>query len=174
MIYFVRHGETDWNKQKKVQGRNDIPMNETGFKEAKIMADKLRGVTFDMCFASPLQRTQQTARVIWSGPLIIDERIIECNFGGFEGGDHETMFAVVNDPNLSPDDTPNGCESFNLFKSRVFSFIEELKAKHRGKNILVSTHGGVCEFVKLYFQGTKPFAPETRTKNCEILAFNND
>ena len=60
-IYIVRHGETDWNGPRRLQGRSDIPLNETGIEEAKITGEALKDVPFAAAFVSPLTRTRQTA-----------------------------------------------------------------------------------------------------------------
>ena len=63
-IYFVRHGETDWNKERKIQGQVDIPLNEFGRHLARETAKGLRDVPFDVCFTSPLGRARETAEII--------------------------------------------------------------------------------------------------------------
>lgn len=81
MIYIVRHGETDWNKEGKLQGHTDTELNDTGRKQALILKDKLQNIHFDKVFVSPLKRTRQTAEIITKSPQIIDSRIIERNNG---------------------------------------------------------------------------------------------
>ena len=63
-IYLVRHGETDWNLQERMQGQADNPLNDTGRKQAKIVADKLREINFDAAFSSTLCRAAATAEII--------------------------------------------------------------------------------------------------------------
>ena len=87
-IYFVRHGETDWNKERKIQGQVDIPLNEFGRHLARETAKGLRDVPFDVCFTSPLGRARETAQIILQGrdvPILEDKRILEMNFGVLEG-----------------------------------------------------------------------------------------
>lgn len=114
LIYIVRHGETDWNKEHRLQGQTDIPLNEQGLSLAEVTGKALREVPFDLCFSSPLQRAKQTADRILreneryqsrseaflraypayqkaavyteSGMALIPEpRMIEINFGAWEG-----------------------------------------------------------------------------------------
>ena len=63
-IYLVRHGETDWNKERKIQGQVDIPLNAFGIHLAEETAKGLRDIPFDICFSSPLGRAKDTARII--------------------------------------------------------------------------------------------------------------
>ena len=63
-IYFVRHGETLWNKEKKIQGQSDIPLNEYGIELAKITADAMKNISFDVVYTSPLLRAKETAMIL--------------------------------------------------------------------------------------------------------------
>ena len=87
-LYLVRHGETDWNKVKKIQGQVDIPLNQFGKHLAEETAEGLHDIPFDLCISSPLSRAYETARIILEGrdvPIITDARIEEMAFGEYEG-----------------------------------------------------------------------------------------
>lgn len=87
-IFIVRHGETDWNVQKKVQGKTDIELNKRGIEQAQIISQKLKNETIDMIISSPLKRTKQTAEIIAKVidcPIFYEEGLIERSFGDFEG-----------------------------------------------------------------------------------------
>ena len=87
-ILITRHGQTDWNLQKKVQGRADIPLNENGKNEAKEIHEKLKDEKIDLIISSPLNRARETSELIRGNreiPIILDERIIERSFGINEG-----------------------------------------------------------------------------------------
>ena len=87
-LYLVRHGETDWNKVKKIQGQVDIPLNQFGKRLAEETAEGLRDIPFDLCISSPLSRAHETARIILYRkdiPIIKDARIEEMAFGEYEG-----------------------------------------------------------------------------------------
>ena len=91
-ILFVRHGQTDWNVQKKVQGLANIELNETGINQAENARGLLEKENIDLIICSPLKRTIQTANIINKNKkieLIIDDRIIERDFGEFEGVNKE-------------------------------------------------------------------------------------
>ena len=95
MIYFVRHGATNWNENKnelgikdpKCQGRVDIPLNEKGFQQAIAAKENLKNIKFDRILCSPLTRALQTCQIICglNANIEIDNRLIEREFGEFEG-----------------------------------------------------------------------------------------
>jgi len=84
----VRHGVTDWNRQRRFQGLTDIPPNDEGISQANAAARRLRDVPFDLVVSSPLIRTVKTAEIIAAASrksVSIDTDLIECDFGSFEG-----------------------------------------------------------------------------------------
>lgn len=88
LLYIVRHGETDWNKAGKVQGRTDIPLNERGRYLAEATAEGMKDVRIDFCYTSPLIRAKETAQIILGEreiPLVEEKRIEEICFGKCEG-----------------------------------------------------------------------------------------
>lgn len=151
-IFLVRHGETNWNKKRRIQGRSDISLNDYGIYLAKETAKGLSGVTFERCYTSPLKRAVETAKILLSGketPIIPDKRIIEMSFGEYEG------LSVIGEEHKAPDafkafikapqmyEAPINGESFEEVKKRTESFLKELveNKKLEDKNILVTTHG---------------------------------
>lgn len=173
MIYFVRHGQTEWNKIGRMQGHIDIELNDEGKSQAQIVKEKLNGIKFDKVFSSPLKRAKETAKIICDQEIIIDDRLIERYNGELEGKlkSEIEVFPDFNDPN----DTRFGIESLDHFKERINSFLDEIVKKYKGKNILVATHAGVCLYVRCYFEGE----PEGilyevyKLKNCEVLSYQN-
>lgn len=151
-LYLVRHGETDWNKVKRIQGQVDIPLNQFGKRLAEETAEGLRDIPFDLCISSPLSRAHETARIILYGkdiPIIKDARIEEMAFGEYEGKccarDNwelpEDFHKFFNDPaGFVPG---KGGESFADVKKRTGEFLKSLYKKTEGvyENILITTHG---------------------------------
>ena len=87
-ILLTRHGQTEWNLLKKVQGKADIELNDKGIQQAEITRDSLKEERIDLILCSPLKRARQTAEIINKGRnirMIIDERVSERDFGEFEG-----------------------------------------------------------------------------------------
>lgn len=174
MIYIVRHGQTNWNLEGRYQGRIDIELNEKGKEQAQEIREKLKEIKFDKVVSSPLKRALETAKIITNGPIEIDERIIErCN-GELEGklkNECQNMvdFCDENEQRL-------GIESLKHFRTRITSFLDEIKEKYTGKNILIVTHAGVSIYVKCYFDG-EPIDGNYnnyKLKNCEVLEYEND
>ena len=151
-IYFVRHGETDWNKERKIQGQVDIPLNEFGRHLARETAKGLRDVPFDVCFTSPLGRARETAEIILQGrdvPILEDKRILEMNFGVLEGKccskegwDVPDSFQMFFDDPVHYQ-TPEGGEDFQAVRERTGDFLNWLFAQeqYRDSTVLVTTHG---------------------------------
>ncbi|MBR2467511.1 MAG: histidine phosphatase family protein [Clostridia bacterium] len=173
MIYFVRHGQTEWNKVGRMQGHIDIELNSEGKKQAQIVRDKLCDIKFDKVFSSPLKRAKETAQIICSQEIIVDDRIIERYNGELEGKLKEEIvtFPDFNDPN----DTRFGIEHLNDFKKRIYSFLDEITQKYKHQNILVATHAGVCLYVRCYFEGEPDgvLYEKYKLKNCDILCYEN-
>ena len=87
MIYLVRHGQTDWNIEKKTQGHTDIPLNENGRKQAQILAQSISNLKIDRIISSDLLRAKETAEIInerFGNNISLDERIREINYGLFD------------------------------------------------------------------------------------------
>lgn len=151
-IYFVRHGETDWNKERKIQGQVDIPLNEFGRHLARETAKGLRDVPFDVCFTSPLGRARETAEIILQGrdvPILEDKRILEMNFGVLEGKccskegwDVPDSFQMFFDDPVHYQ-APEGGEDFQAVRERTGDFLNWLFAQeqYRDSTVLVTTHG---------------------------------
>ena len=167
-IYFVRHGETEWNKQKRIQGRVDIPLDEFGRMLARKTATGLAEIPFDVCYSSPLSRAKETATIILEGrdiPIIEDDRIIEMAFGEYEGkccsksgwNLPEEFHRFFDEPeNYVP--APVG-ENFAEVKKRTGEFLQELfqKEQYQKSNVLISTHGAALAGMLNYIKG-KPLS----------------
>ena len=137
-FYVVRHGQTDWNIQKKMQGHVDIPLNETGRAEAASLAVELKDIPFSMCFSSDLQRASETASIITamsSLPLKTDKRLRERDFGPWEGCLHSEY--------TSNDGKQEGVESNEAMQERIFQILEQAADQYMGSDILIVTHSGV-------------------------------
>lgn len=145
-IYIVRHGETDANNKGYTQGWTDDPLNKNGEILAGITGRGMKGIRFDCCISSPLIRARKTAEIILresdnSIPISIDDRIIEMNFGCFEGTSikDEKVIRFLKEPVV--DYKFPGGESIKEVMERTQEFLKELIARDDGKTYLVSTHG---------------------------------
>jgi broad specificity phosphatase PhoE len=159
MIYFVRHGQTDWNLEKKLQGLVDIPLNETGKQHARDVRDELvrGGVAFDVVLASPLKRARQTADIIneaYSLPITTVDGLKERDFGEFEGRIKTLHKEWYEDFwNYNKDLHYERAENVQDFVQRVSKQIVKIKDKYAGKNVLIVAHGGVGLGFSAYFSG---------------------
>ncbi len=172
-VYVVRHGLTDWNKKSLIQGRIDIPLNEEGIEQARQTKEKLAGVHLDLVFCSPLLRAKQTAEIIVSGrdiPTIIEPRIQEEYYGELEGEPRS------GEPYLSQKRSffkryPGG-EGYLDVAGRVYPFLDEVKASHKEKDILLVCHGGMSRIVNSYFldMSNEEFM-EFGLDNCEVRKY---
>ena len=151
-IYFVRHGQTDYNDEGRVQGHVDIPLNEKGIRQAGQARDFFRGngVSFDRVYSSPLHRALKTAQII-SGlqdqKIRTDARLQEMSFGVNEG--HiikelgQSMRNLFDDPVHFQ--APEGGESIEALQERCGSFLEDLARSLAGESrsvtILTASHG---------------------------------
>ena len=153
MLYIVRHGETDWNRMRKVQGHTDIPLNDYGRHLAEETAEGMRDIRLDMAYTSPLLRAKETAQIILGSrkaPLIEEERLKELSFGSYEGlccsGEHKEPGSdefnrfFTDTKNYIP---PKNGETVERLYERTGDFLAEICAKEdlRDKSVLVSTHG---------------------------------
>lgn len=173
MIYIVRHGQTDYNLEKRITGRIDISLNNTGIIEAKELKEELKDISFDYVFVSPLKRAIETAKIITNNDLIIDDRLIErCN-GDLEGKRKEEInFSFDFNDFYSKE---HGIESVSEIRKRVNSFLNEIKRKYPHKNILIVTHGGIIINMRYYFEGEPKSGKvdEYLARNCDILKYEN-
>ncbi len=170
-IYILRHGETEWNKVKRLQGVTDIPLDEHGLRLASLVGEEMKkeGIVFLACVSSPLQRAKKTAELVLAETnrpgagkgdgaggisFTTDIRIREVNLGPFEGR------CLRDDPRFEPAGpeaqvffrspaeykAPEGAESYETIIGRTGDFLKETAERYadfEGKdfNLLVSTHG---------------------------------
>ena len=147
MIYMIRHGQTDMNIQRRLQGRMDTPLNDAGRAQAEAAARWLkgRGVRFDRVISSPLRRAVDTARILAGEdiPLRTDERLMEIDCGPWEGADLRDpapeLDAFFSNIFLHP--APEGMESLEHVTERLGEFLRGLSTEiSPEETVLVSTH----------------------------------
>ena len=175
-IYLTRHGQTDYNKKRMMQGRSDIPLNEVGIAQATERRKQLGDIKFDAVYSSPLIRAVKTASIIGNvseDEIITDERIIEADFGKYElknyYGTGIPMMAYWTLPEIFP--APKGVETIKQMRERTASFIEDLEKKDY-ENVLVACHGGIIRPIRGYLENKKSgIIWRPRPKNCEIFVY---
>jgi probable phosphoglycerate mutase len=160
-LCLVRHGETAWNAEGRVQGQLDIPLNATGLAQARAVASVLKNESFASIYSSDLIRTQQTAQPVadlQKKKIILDKNLRERDYGAFQGMTYTEASVRIpegyarfkaKDPAY---DFGSG-ESLSRFNERALACIRDLAEKHSGESLLVVTHGGVLEMVYRHATG---------------------
>lgn len=175
-LYETRHGETDWNVLKKVQGKVDIPLNNNGIEQAKYTRDKVLDKNIDLIICSPLLRARQTAEVINQAlnvPILYDERISERDFGEFEGK-KTSEFDYVGFWSYKSNYSYERAENISAFFKRIYAFLDDIIKQYGDKNILIVGHGGVSIPINCYHNGI-PESDDLLSlviHNCEVVEFN--
>jgi len=152
-IYLVRHGQTAWNKEEIFRGRTDVPLDETGLKQAELAAEYFKGMEIDAIYSSPLSRASQTAQKIAQfhnlkvQPL---PGIIDMSFGDWEGRPHQeirekdskTYRLWVEEPHLVR--LPGG-EGLDDVRVRAMAALEEVIQDHPEKTLVLVSHRVICK-----------------------------
>lgn len=162
-LYFIRHGETVWNTQAKLQGKSDIPLNEKGVALARVTGEALADVPFAAIYSSPLKRALQTAQLVAGDrdvPIVTDRRLEEIGFGIWEGlSCHKDHYEIPSDSFqdffLDPFgyQPPAQGETVRHVCGRTADFLEELirKMGKEESNVLISCHGCTLRALMNYF-----------------------
>lgn len=158
-LYIVRHGETDWNLKKIVQGHTDTPLNKTGEKQARELAATLRRIKFSAVFSSDLIRSRRTAEIVAQEKKIAiktTKALRERYFGKFEGrnfqADKDYQLEITQLVELSLEERRKqgiklDIEGNEEMMRRFIPFLRELSVAYPSKNVLVVTHGGVIRIL---------------------------
>jgi probable phosphoglycerate mutase len=144
LIYLVRHGETDWNRERRIQGSTDIPLNDTGREQATTTGRLLATRAWDGVYASPLSRAYETGAIIarelgLPEPGVVPD-LVERNYGlaeGLTGDEIDERF---------PHDVP-GRETRDEVAARALPALVTLAEQHPGESIVVVSHGGLIRTV---------------------------
>lgn len=148
-LYIIRHGETSWNVQRKLQGASDTDLNENGISLAKETGEAMREIPFDICFTSPLKRARMTAELVLAGrdvPIIEDMRLREISFGEWEGRDSALLPAGMLDNffhHTAVYEPPKGGETIPAVCERTRDFFLDIihREELQEKNIMIASHG---------------------------------
>jgi broad specificity phosphatase PhoE len=177
-LYFSRHGMTEWNDDGKMQGRTDVPLNEAGILQARLLAQKLAHIPLKAIYSSPLSRAMRTAEIIarpHNLEVIAVPALQEADFGKWEGLTIEEIKSGWGDELerwYEGKSLPPEGEGILEMQRRVVEFIEELKEKHKGEEILLVAHGGPIRAFVCHILGTlKPFR-RIKQANANINIFD--
>jgi 2,3-bisphosphoglycerate-dependent phosphoglycerate mutase len=175
-ILLARHGETDWNRERRWQGHANQPLNELGREQARELAASLDGRAIDAIYASDLARAHETAEIIGERlgmPVRADARLREVDVGDWSGRTH---------PEIEPDALRrweagekawSGGESYEEMGERVVGGVLALAREHPGETLLVVTHGGSIRACLAHAAGLTYHASRGTgmgsTANCELV-----
>ena len=149
-IFIVRHGETVWNREGRIQGHTNVALSQKGVEQATRLAHRLKSVRFDAAYVSDLSRASETASVILQDrdvPLFPTPRLREYHKGAFEGltdGELRDRFPGEYPSYIAKDldYAPEGGESTREVSARMSGVITEIKEKHLAHTVLLVGHGG--------------------------------
>ena len=153
-LYVVRHGETVKNQFGLIQGQTEADLNEKGIEEAKKLRELISSLDIDLVISSPLRRAKDTAKLITNDKfdIIIDDRLIERNYGLSEGKPVDSDLTVQYwDFNLNTD--INNVEKVRDLLARVSEFIEDIRLKYDDKNVLVVAHSAILRAIHYAING---------------------
>lgn len=156
-IYFVRHGETEWNSSNRFQGSTDVPLSAKGLQQAKKTALRLKNLKIDVIASSSLSRALDTANVfadMVGKNVEIYEGLKEINFGDWEGMTESEILKLYGEQYREWRSNPKdaaipGEGSLNAAAQRGFKALEELVEKHNGKTIAVFAHASIIKSIIL-------------------------
>ena len=161
LIYITRHGETDWNKEGRMQGWQNSNLTEKGVENAKKLGDSLKYIEFDYIYCSPLGRAIDTAKHIRgdkSTEITIKDSLKEMGFGTWEGRENteiEELYPTQrhnfwNKPHLYE---PVDGESYQELISRVGTVLNEIVSNTTAENVLIVTHAAVIKAIYSILKG---------------------
>jgi probable phosphoglycerate mutase len=188
-ILLIRHGETAWNAERRLQGQIDIPLNEEGQRQAAALARALADEAVDAIISSDLRRAHSTAQAVAEAvglPLQTDAGLRERCFGAFEGLLYTEMEARypeayaqwrVRDPHARYPHGERKAETLAEFSQRAVAAVSRIADVHRGRRIVIVSHGGVLDCVYRTAHGMPITAPrdfDVLNASINRLSWNGD
>jgi probable phosphoglycerate mutase len=167
-LLLARHGETDWNRELRIQGSSDIQLNELGRQQAQFLAQELTDVDLDAIYSSDLSRAKATAAAVAAThglDVNLDPRLRERSFGSWEGLTREDIGAF-------PQGSRHDGESDDEVRERMLAAVQEIAANHPGEQVLIVSHGGALNTLWHHALGVRV----ERWANCAVykLAVRDD
>jgi 2,3-bisphosphoglycerate-dependent phosphoglycerate mutase len=160
-ILLARHGETQWNLERRWQGWADPPLNDTGRAQAQALAQQLRDTPFDAVYTSDLRRAHETAEIVAAPhgvPVVADQGLREIDVGSFSGLTHTEVMERFGGERTDG-------ETREQHAARVLATVERIARVHLGERILLVTHGGTIRALHTHALGE----PTHPIENCSVL-----
>ncbi len=181
-IYLTRHGETEWNEKKLIQGHTDIPLNTKGKEQAKLLGKQLKDIDFDVVFSSDLLRAANSAVIIIKEKEMIVIKIKalrERFFGRFEGKSLGEMRRAFGEVMLVTEEKQKKLKIYDVENdeeiiARLIPFMKKTAKQYIGKKILMVTHGGLLRAFLSYVNYEVPEYSDRPMKNTGYLIIESD
>ena len=184
-FYFIRHGQTDWNVEQRIQGSTDIPLNEKGIEQGKLLAEKLkeRNISIKKIYSSDQKRAVKTAQLMNENlgvDIVYSSKLREVKLGKWEGLTWNEVREKYKEEydvwyqNRRYTRPPEG-ESYQDVLDRVIEMLHEIEQKEeKESSVAIVTHGAVIMSIQCYIHNT-PFEQMTnfKTKNTEIVEIDS-
>jgi phosphoserine phosphatase len=182
-LYITRHGETEWNIQKRMQGWLDSPLTELGKRQAEWLGERLQRVNIDIVYSSPLGRAYTTSEIICKDrkiDIIKNEDFREIDLGAWEGlrqeeievFDEEQLKNFWHAPGIY---MPSKGESFHDVISRTHKAVQQILTNHKGQTILIVTHAAAAKAIMYHYENRTleqfwepPFMHQTSLSQIEV------
>ncbi|OCA96488.1 phosphoglycerate mutase [Clostridium beijerinckii] len=161
VVYLTRHGQTEWNIERRLQGRGNSPLTQAGIARAMELRDRIKDIDIDVIYSSPIERALVTANIIKGEKkieVITNDGLMEMCFGDYEGRRTDEVMKenpewnidlIMNgDVNLC---APNG-ETLGCVRTRISETMDKLIEKNRGKTIFIVAHGITLKALMYYFK----------------------
>lgn len=183
-FFLFRHGQTDWNLEHRCQGSTDIPLNETGFEQARELAKFMERIHLDAIFTSHLKRAYETAKIISEAkniPLIIDKGLQETFFGEMEGKIIDDIVTHVGEElwhsfrdlkNSDPKICLPGGETRGAVTERMSGVLDKIIEEGKFKSVGISTHGSsLLNLLRIFWNESEQFP---HIGNCSLFHLKYD
>lgn len=194
IIYLTRHGQTEWNIEKRLQGRGNSPLTKDGIQKAEELSERLKDIDIDVIYTSPIERALHTARILKGNKeieIITCDGLMEMSFGTYEGRrtdeitkeNPEWNINLIMEGNTTIA-APQG-ENLEEVRKRVGEAMDRILEDHRGETLLIVAHGITLKALMYYFKdedvNQEVMGQTTLTKiekdedgTCKIIFKNDD
>lgn len=170
ILYLIRHGETEWNQLRRIQGHSDIELNAVGVQQAERLAARFADHSFHALYSSDLDRARNTARPLAQivGLAVSTlPTLRERNYGDWEG----LIYEEIKERFQNRTETECGIETFEEMQLRAVDALTGIAAKHPGETILVVSHGGFINAFLHYVTKGEQGTGITRIDNTSVNLF---
>jgi probable phosphoglycerate mutase len=159
-LFITRHGETEWNVQKRMQGWKNSNLTERGVANAKALGESLKEIEFNRVYCSPLDRTRHTTELILNGrdiEVVYEENLREIHLGEVEGLNQQEANAIYSDFSIHFWEKPHlykakSGEDFYQVRERVINTLIRIITENPSGNVLIVTHGVILKTIHSYFK----------------------